>query len=263
MSVDGNSTLQLAFNDIIIYEDERQGSSWCKLLLLRVVCRARFPCISLESDIRSERRGERERNGKTYLMETRYSWKERNRRERERPRGAFIHREQQNKKMLKRFSTICGAFIFLFFLFFFFFFVCWGGNNLFDSSLLLARCGRSTGPMAVARFACCRSAQPSLPRCTRKSFCLMRFVIRKHRKTWWMRASVRDSPPRGILFIFFFSFSLYLFFLFSWGRWRNRKKIIINPSLFCVARVPFIFLFYFSSEKKGKTIKFFFVFWFR
>ena len=34
-----------------------------------------------------------------------------------------------------------------------------GGNNLFDSSLLLARCGRSTGPMAVARFACalCRA----------------------------------------------------------------------------------------------------------
>jgi hypothetical protein len=59
-------------------------------------------------------------------------------------------------------------------------------NNLFDSSLLLARCGRSTGPMAV--FACC-PVRPGPDAAARrrtargKIFCLMRFVIRKHRKT--------------------------------------------------------------------------------
>ena len=41
VSVDGNSTLQLAFNDIIIYEDERQGSladvSGCCCCVLSVV----------------------------------------------------------------------------------------------------------------------------------------------------------------------------------------------------------------------------------
>jgi hypothetical protein len=93
--------------------------------------------------------------------------------------------EQENVKGFYLRGIHFFSFFFLFLLF------SLGGsekekNNLFDSSLLLARCGRSTGPMAV--FACC-PVRPGPDAAARrrtargKIFCLMRFVIRKHRKT--------------------------------------------------------------------------------
>ena len=171
MSVDGNSTLQLAFNDIIIYEDERQGSladvSGCCCCVLSVV---RDSLVSVGNQTFGRRDSERWEN----LFNGRHS------RERERSRRAFIHK--QNKKMLLKryfffsFSTvccICGAFIFLFF-------VCWReGGIIFLIHLCCWRAAvvpRDQWPWPVL-------PAPCAARCTRKSFCLMRFVIRKHRKT--------------------------------------------------------------------------------
>ena len=74
MSVDGNSTLQLAFNDIIIYEDERQGSladvSGCCCCVLSVV---RDSLVSVGNQTFGRRDSERWEN----LFNGRHSSRER------------------------------------------------------------------------------------------------------------------------------------------------------------------------------------------
>lgn len=73
-------------------------------------------------------------------------------------------------------------------------------NNLFDSSVLfgaLRSFGRDQWPRSPVE-------RRDAAHCTRKIFCLMRFVIRKHRKAWWMRQPASQSlhTQRGIFFFF-------------------------------------------------------------
>lgn len=171
VSVDGNSTLQLAFNDIIIYEDERQGSladvSGCCCCVLSVV---RDSLVSVGNQTFGRRDSERWEN----LFNGRHSS-----RERKISSSIYSQAEQENaveKIFFFSFSTvccICGAFIFLFF-------VCWReGGIIFLIHLCCWRAAvvpRDQWPWPVL-------PAPCAARCTRKSFCLMRFVIRKHRKT--------------------------------------------------------------------------------